>query len=172
MPIEDFFHEVAFNEMNAGRGQFAPKEPWWRRVSRLLSPAARWTVAGFALLAVAGAAWVYRQPLMAYLHSQPAHRPGAADALTFANHRSPPDQIVRRLAIACAREEDAAGCEDALKTLLKLTDAATVAEALAIPEIKALRANDFFHRFARELETQGDRAAAPAKIVPKAGALP
>jgi hypothetical protein len=172
VPIEDFFHEVAFNEMNAGRGQFVPKEPWRRRFSRLLSPAARRAIAVLVTLAVVGAAGVFRQPLLSFLNSQSAHRPGAADTLTFVNHRSPPDLVAQRLAVACAREEDAAGCQDALKLLLKLTNAAAVAKALAIPEIKALRANDFFHRFAREVESQDDSRAAPAKIVPPPGALP
>lgn len=172
MPIQDFFHEVAFNQMNAGRGQFTPPAPWWQRVWRKLSAAERRVLAVFAVVLVAIAGYVFRQPLAAHLRSQPAHPPGAADTLTFSNHRAPPHEIVHRLAVACAREDDPAGCEDALKTLLKLTDPATVTKALAVPEIKALRANDYFDRFARELETRTAGAPAPARIVPSAGAMP
>jgi len=172
VPIEDFFHEVAFNQMNAGRGQFVPQPPWWRRFSRWLGPAARRTIAVVVALAMMAAAWVYRHSLTTYLRTHPPHRPGAADTLTFAHRRSPPDQVVRRLAIACAREDDPAGCEAALATLLKLTDAATVAETLAFPEIKALRTNEFFHRFACGVEAAKGRAGPSPSITPRPGTLP
>ncbi|MBI5397083.1 MAG: hypothetical protein HZA91_17435 [Verrucomicrobia bacterium] len=154
MPIEDFFHEVAFNQMNAGRGQFAPKVPWWRRGWRLLTPAVRRGLLGFAVLSLGTGAYLYRGQILVYLRSQPAHGPGAADTLTFVTHRSLPHERMSRLAVACAREDNAGECQAALQKLLALTDTATAAKTLQFPEIRALRANEFFNRFALEVESQ------------------
>lgn len=166
MPIEDFFHEVAFNQMNAGRGQFAPQEPRWRRAWRMLSPAARRAIGLIIVLALAGAAYIGRRPLIEFLRSHPAHGPGAADVLTFTHHRSTEDQRLHRLAIACAREDDAGGCMDALQQLLKLTDANTVVTSLQTPEVRALRVNEFFNRFALEIEQGQTKPAAPPLAAP------
>jgi hypothetical protein len=161
VPIEDFFHEVAFNQMNAGRGQFVPQEPRWRRAWRMLTPAVRRAIVLIAAFALCGAAYVGRRPLNDFLCSQPAHGPGAADALTFTHYRSTEDQRLHRLATACAREDDASGCMDALQQLLKLTDASTVVTALQTPEVRALRVNEFFNRFAIEIEQGKITPAAP-----------
>ncbi len=164
MPIESFFHEVAFNQMNAGRGQFIPKEPWWRRALRLVSPRVRRMVVLCVALASVVAAVVFHTQLSAFLRSQPRHHPGAADTLTQVAHRSSPAEKVYRRAIACAREEDAGSCLDVLQELLTLTDKATVAKCLDIPMVRALRANEFFDKFARDIQAKGGPPAPPDAV--------
>lgn len=166
MPIEDFFHEVAFNQMNAGRGQFAPQPPLWRR----LTPGVRRALVALLVLGISGVAYVWREPILDFLRTDTAHAPGAADALTFSHHRSTEDQRLRRLAIACAREDDAGACMEALQKLLSLTDTTTVLAALQVPEVRALRRNEFFDRFALDIEQK--RSKPPAPLTPDAKSGP
>jgi hypothetical protein len=166
VPIEDFFHEVAFNQMNAGRGQFVPLEPRWRRAWRLLTPALRRAIVLIVVLALGGTAYVCRRPILDFLRSHPAHGPGAADTLTFVTYRSAEHQRFERLAIACAREDDPRACMDALQHLATLTDAKTVATALQKTEVRALRVNQFFNQFALEIEKRERNSAAPPPAAP------
>ena len=145
-PLDSFYHEMAFRNLNAARGQPSVRRMVMRKIRALLTPKVRRVVIAVLGLAVAGVAWNYRTGLRTYLSSSRPHPVGAAETLATVVHRSPPAERLGRLARACALEKDPDQCERALRRLEKLSPSMALA-CCRLPEVQALRENCFFDQF-------------------------
>jgi len=154
MALDSFFHEMALREVSAGRGQVLGKPPLWWRLKAWVTPRvvrAGLTVAVVLLVILAG---VFHEALGRYLRGRSPHGPGAADSLATVARRATPVERLRRLAVACARENDPLGCQRAIERGAKQADLSVVLAWLKHPEVRRLRENDFFDEFILRLETR------------------
>jgi hypothetical protein len=173
MSLESFFHEVALRQASADRDNIKFSPPWWKRWLDALPVAAKRSLVVGAIAAVAAAGWWLRAPLHRYLLSASPHSPGAADVLATVAHRASPAERAFRLALACARENNARACQEALRHALTVVEPPVVVSWLKEKEIHALRVNAFFDRFAVGLENPSHSAppvtapvAASAQVAP------
>ena len=157
MSLESFFHEVALRQASADRDNLRFQPSWPARFLAALSPAAKRLITVPAAVIALVVVWWLHPPITQYLLDLSPHPPGAADILATVTHHAPPIERARRLVLACARENNAHDCQEALRRALTVATRPVVASWLKDKEVQALRNNAYFDQFADNLENHPDR---------------
>ena len=167
MSLESFFHEIAMRQASADRDHLRTQPPWWKRHLSAVSRTTKQILVTTIVVGLGAAGVWLHQPLQDYLGSRPDHPTGAADVLTSVVHRALPLERAHRRVLACAREDDAYGCMEALWTALNLNASGDsmriVVSWLRDKEVQALRVNAFFDRYAAGMEEHPDQVHAPTQ---------
>lgn len=156
MSLESFYHEVALRHASADRDHLKSAPVGWRRFTSL-PPTTRRLVIFTLLVAAAALTWWQHPRIGRHLLGSPSHAPGAADVLVAITHHASPAERIHRLALACARENDAHACQEALRQALSIVQHREVVSWLDEKEIRALRVNAYFDEFATRLKTDPGR---------------
>lgn len=157
MSLESFYHEVALRQASADRNNLKLLPLWQRRLRATLPPAAKWSIAVAVVVALAIAVWLFHSPINRYLLSSSPHPQGAADILAAVVHHAHPIARVHRLVLACARENNAHACMEAIRQALTVVQPQVAATWLKEKEVHALRINAYFEQFANDLENHPGR---------------
>ena len=178
MSLESFYHEVALRQASADRDHLKTQPPRWSRSLAALSPTMKRLIVLAAVAALAAAGWWLHPQISEYLLGSPPHPPGAADVLAAVTHHASPAERAHRTVLACAREDDAHACQEALRQALTVARPHVVASWLKEKEVHALRINAYFEQFANSLENLPDRrsqrtivSTGPADRFPQSGKL-
>jgi hypothetical protein len=156
MSLESFYHEVALRRASADRDHLISAPVGWRRFTSLL-PTTRRLVIFTLFVAATALTWWQHPRIGRHLLGSPSHAPGAADVLVSITHHASPAERVHRLALACARENDAHACQEALRQALSIAQHREVVSWLDEKEIRELRVNAYFDQFATRLKTDPNR---------------
>jgi hypothetical protein len=156
MSLESFYHEVALRQAGADRDHLKPALVGWRRFTTLPSTAKRPVICAL-FMAAATLTWWQHPRIGQHLLGSPSHPPSAADVLAAITRHVSPTERIHRLALACARENDAHACQEALRQALSVAQHREVVSWLDEKEIRALRVNAYFDQFATMLKTDPSR---------------
>lgn len=157
MSLESFYHEVALRKATADRDQLKFTPPWWRRCLAALSPTVKRILILAGCTALTAAGWNLYPHIAQNVLAISPHPSSAADILATSNHHASPTERAHRLVLACARENDARACQEAIRHALTLANTPVVASWLKEKEVHALRVNAYFDRFAARLEPRFDQ---------------